>query len=99
MSNKNIVGLFRCALPDDSAEPEYKRGIEILWDTARQARPGRLVLVRDQHEQVHVRQYRQGKAPGHWVAAAINLAYSTLDCAEDGLSIVAVFKGLLEPDD
>jgi len=99
VSDKNLTGLFRCAMPDDSALPKYPKGVEVLWDTGRQAKPGRLVLVRDKHDQVHVREYRQDKAPGQWLAVPLNAAYASLDCVEDGLSIVAVFKGVLEPDD
>jgi transcriptional regulator with XRE-family HTH domain len=90
---------FRTRLEDDSAAPDYPRGHEVLWEPLRAPRPGRLVLVKDKHGQLHVRQYRQGREPGRWTAAAINPAYASLDSADDGLAIIAVLKGLLEPDD
>lgn len=90
---------FRTRLEDDSAAPDYPRGTEILWHTTREPRPGRVVLVRDKHQAVHVRRYRQGREPGRWTAAAINGDFASLDSVDDGLAILAVFKGQMEPDD
>ena len=90
---------FRTTLVDDAMAPEYARGIEVLWSTTRTPKIGRLVLVRDQHGRLHVRQYREGREPGTWLAAALHLAYLTLHSRDDGLTVLAVLKGVLEPDD
>lgn len=91
--------VFRAVLPDDALAPDYPAGTEIVWTTRRRALPGRLVLVQDRHGQLHARQCHQGRAPGQWIAAPISPAFVTFDSHEDGLRLVAVYKGRLEPDD
>lgn len=95
---KETPDTFRAALVDDALAPQYPRGTEIVWTTRRRAAPGRLVLVRDAHGQLHARQFRQSTLPGRWIAAALNPAFATLEDS-DSLHIVAVYKGVLEPDD
>jgi Peptidase S24-like len=90
---------FRTRLEDDAMAPDYPRGVEVLWQTTREPRPGRLVLVVDKHRRAHVRRYVQGKEPGSWTATAINQAYASLQSLEDGLQVVAVLKGVLEAED
>lgn len=97
--NNKTPELFRVALPDDSMAPDLPRGSEVVWTTRRRLMPGRVVLVVDRHSQLHVRRCHQGRAPGHWLAVASNPAYRTLDSEADGLTPVAIYKGLLEPDD
>lgn len=94
-----VPEVFRAVLADDALAPEYPAGTEIVWTTKRRAAPGRLILVQDRHGQVHARQCHQGRAPGQWIAAPINPAYLTFDSQEEALTLVAVYKGRLEPDD
>lgn len=94
-----IPAVFRSTLPDDALSPDFPAGTEIVWTTRRKAAPGRLILVKDRHGQVHARQCHQGREPGQWLAAPINAAYITFDSNEDGVELLAVYKGRLEPDD
>lgn len=97
MNAKSVPDIFRTVLPDDALAPDFPRGVEVVWTTRRRAIPGRIVLVTDSHGALHARQCRQGREPGRWLAAAINPSYLSFDSAE--LRLVAVFKGVLEPDD
>ena len=97
--NSTVPEIFRAVLADDALAPEFPRGTEIVWSTRRVIAPGRLALVRDRHGQLHARQCHQGRAPGQWLAAAINPAYVNFDSVQDAIVVVAVFKGRLEPDD
>ena len=97
--NSAAPEVFRAILPDNALAPDYPMGTEIVWTTRRRVLPDRLVLVRDRHGQLHARQCHQGRAPGHWIAAAINPSYVNFDFFEDELTLVAVYKGRLEPDD
>jgi transcriptional regulator with XRE-family HTH domain len=99
MAGEEPGPLFSTLLEDDAMSPLYPRGVEILWSVAREPRPGRPILVRDQHGQLHVREYRQGRSPGHWIAAALHSAYAWLDSNDDALEIVAVWKGTIDPGD
>ena len=82
--------LFSTTMPDDSCGAAWPRGLEVVWSTTRTAQPGSVVLVRDKHNQLHARHYRQGRAPGHWIAAAENPAFATFDSITDRLTVVAV---------
>jgi hypothetical protein len=97
--NQNPPELFRFALPDDAMAPEFVAGTEIVWTTRRRIAPGRLLLLADTHQQLHVRRCQQGDAPGAWVATASNPAYRAFRSGEAGLHVLAVYKGRLEPDD
>lgn len=90
MSGENYPETFRAAVWDDAVSPEYPRGLELVWSTTKQPQVGSLVIVRTRHGQVHVREYRQGKAPGHWLAAATDAAFASFDSTEDGLQVQAV---------
>ncbi len=83
-------------MPDDAAAPDFPKSMEVVWSTSKAPQFGSLVMVRDKHGQLHAREYRQGKHPGHWLAASLNRAYASFDSDEDGLQIVAVaaFKAL-----
>lgn len=94
-----IPEVFRTILPDDALAPDHPAGTEIVWTTRRRPAPGRLLLVQDRHGQIHARQCHQGRAPGQWIAAPISPAYVAFDSHEEGLQLLAVFKGRLEPDD
>jgi len=91
--------LFAFAAPDDAMAPEAPAGTEIVWTTRRRIAPGRLVLLRDEHQQLHVRRCQQGEGPGAWVGAVTNSAYRSMRSDEPGLRVLAVYKGRLEPDD
>lgn len=93
-----VPEVFRTVLPDDALAPlDLPQGTEVLWTTKRRAIPGRVVLVKDQHGQVHARECRQGREPGRWIAAPANPAYVAFDSNE--ITVLAVFKARLEPDD
>lgn len=95
----NVPDTFRAVLPDNALAPNYPAGSEIVWTLKRRAAPGRVVLIRDAHGALHARVCRQGKAPGQWLAAPYHADFATFDSATDRIELVAVFKGLLEPDD
>lgn len=81
---------FLAAVPDGAVSPEFPAGLELQWSTARDPKVGGLVIVRTKHGQVAVRQYRQGKEPGRWIAAATADAFASFDSIEDGLQVLAV---------
>jgi hypothetical protein len=91
--------LFRFTAPDDAMAPEVSAGTEIVWTTRRRVAPGRLVLLADSHQQLHVRRCLQGDGPAAWTFAPQNPAYRAFRSDEAGVQLIAVFKGRLEPDD
>lgn len=97
--HRTVPDIFRTILADDALAPDHPAGTEIVWTTRRRPAPGRLVLVKDRHGQVHARQCHQGRAPGQWIAAPISPAYVAFDSLEEGIELLAVYKGRLEPDD
>lgn len=99
VARQEVPTIFRTALPDDALAPDHPAGTELVWSTRRHPAPGRVILVKDRHQQLHARMCHQGREPGHWLAAPINPAYVTFDSATDGVAVVATFKGRLEPDD
>jgi transcriptional regulator with XRE-family HTH domain len=90
MLGDKLPATFRCKVPDDANAPEHPKGLELVWSTTKAPQIGSLVIVRDAHGQTHVRQYRQGKTPGQWVAAASSAAFATFDSQADGLTVLAV---------
>lgn len=96
---RHVPEVFRTRLDDDALAPEHPAGTEIVWTTRRRPAPGRLLLLKDRHGQVHARLCHQGRAPGQWIAAPINPAYVAFDSQEEGIELLAVYKGRLEPDD
>jgi len=90
---------FITLMPDDQAAPRCPAGAQCVWSTLKPARPGRIVLAKDRHGQLHAREYKQGKAPGQWIASAVNPAYVSLESEEDGLEVVATLAGVIEGDD
>lgn len=100
IKTKPLPDTFRTVLPDDAMAPKYPQGTEIVWTSRRRVAPGRLLLLSDAHGQLHARLCTQGHAPGHWLAVPSNAAFVTLDNqSTPGLAVVAVYKGVLEPDD
>lgn len=97
--NGQAVGEFRFALVDDAMAPDWPRGMHLIFDTVRRARPGRVVLVKTADGQLHVRTYAQGRTPGHWTAEPSQRAYTRFDSQADGLEIVAVMRGSYDPSD
>lgn len=83
--------IFRMSLPDDAIEPGFTRGTEIMWSTVKPPAPGSVIVIRDVHQQCHVRIFHRGKAPGQWQAVATNPAYPSFDSENDTpLTIIAV---------
>ena len=90
MSREEPNELFHCAIPDDSAAPDFPRGLEMIWSKSKAPSIGSLVIVKDKLEGMHIRTYVQGRTPGRWIAAPVNKHYASFDSDEDGLSVVAV---------
>lgn len=99
MSGAEVGEFFQTEIEDDAMAPDFSRGTRILWSSSRQAKPGRLVLVRDLHGAIHVRECRQGSMPGVWLAAPRNAAFATLDSAAHELQIIGVKLGVIDPED
>lgn len=94
-----VPDVFRTVLADDALAPDMPRGTEVVWTTKRRPQPGRVMLLRDAHGQIHARMCHQGHAPGHWRALATSRVYVDFDSDEPGLTLLAIYKGRLEPDD
>lgn len=99
MDGDHVGEYFQTEIEDESMAPDFAPGTRILWSSSRQARPGRIALVRDAHGMIHVREYRQGIAPGAWLAAPRNVAFATLDSATQDLEILGVKWGVIDADD
>lgn len=91
--------LFVLALRDDALAPQFPRGLAVVWSAGRKPAPGRLVLVRDKHGRDHARVIYVASTPGQWRAVALNPAFPSFDPTDDGLTILAVHRGTLEPED
>ena len=91
--------LFVLVLRDDALGSKFPRGTAVVWSKSRRPAPGRLVLVRDKHGRDHARMYQEHPEPGAWTAAALNPAFASFDPREDGLTVLAVHRGVLEPED
>lgn len=94
-----VPDVFRFVLADDALAPDLPKGTEVVWTTRRRPEPGRLILLRDTHGQVHARRCHQGRAPGHWSARATNPVYVDFESDAPGITLLAIYKGQLEPDD
>ena len=79
---------FRYALEDDALAPELPKGTDLVWSTTKKPSVGSVVLVVDEHDQLHARRYAQGRSPSEWTARAPNPNYASLSA--DGLRIAAV---------
>lgn len=101
VSNREaLAGMFLMKLPDDALAPKSRAGLEVIWSTTKQAKPGAPIIVRDRTGATYVRKMHEGSKPGTFVAAPSNPAYRTLDSELDGLTVVAVWHGRIgEYDD
>lgn len=94
-----VPDLFRAITSDDAMAPDFPIGTELVWTTRRRVQPGRLMLVRDAHGRVHTRRCHQAAEPGQWIAVPSNEAFASFSSQDPAVSVLAVFKGRLEPDD
>lgn len=74
---------------DDAMGPDIRRGELMLMDPDLQPRQGDTVLVRDRCGDMHLRLY-QRTVDDDFNAVARNDWFSNLECARDGLTVVAV---------
>lgn len=98
MSTK-VPDVFRAVVFDDAMAPDYPAGTELVWTTRRRVQPGRLLLIRDAHQHVHIRLCHQAVGPSAWSGVPSNPAFATLHSTDEGIHVLAVLKGRLEPDD
>lgn len=91
--------LFILSVGTDALLPRWPANTDIVWSRSRLPQPGKPVLVRDQHGRHHARVYRQGREPGQWEAAALDINFASFQSGQDGLTVVAVYKGELDPDE
>lgn len=89
--------LFVYVAPDSALEPQVERGAEVVWCRSRSPRYGKPVLV-EVGQELHIRIYEQGRSPGQWIARAINPGYASFDSSSDSVSIVACWRGVLDPE-
>lgn len=87
---------FTATVPDGAMAARVRAGTECIFRTDTEPRFGDGVLAKDKHGELHFRLYAQGDRPGHWRAKADdNRAYRDLDSEDDGLTVVAVFHGVI----
>jgi hypothetical protein len=79
MQLTNLPPQFVFAVPDGALGAMYPKGTRFLWSTAREPMAERILLVRDQYGEAHVRQYHRGAQPGQWSAAALSPSYPSFD--------------------
>jgi transcriptional regulator with XRE-family HTH domain len=91
MAGVELGELFETEMPDDANAPEHPKGTVFVWSTQKQPQIGALVLLRVRGA-LYARKYRQGREPGHWIAAASNGDYASFDSADATLELVAVAK-------
>lgn len=89
LMSEELPQVFKVAIPDESLEPEARRGMHVELTRGLEPKPGDGVLVRDRDGRHYLRIYRQ-RRPGEWSAHAIHADYEPLDAAIYGLSVVAV---------
>lgn len=90
----DVGKLYSFALDDDALAPDHPRGREFVFDADKQPVPGAVVLVLDEHQQLHAREFRQGQRPGEWLAAAVNRAYSSFESSSVKLLATAAYLKL-----
>ena len=87
---------FTTTVPDGAMASRVRAGTECVFRSDTEPRFGDGVLVKDKHGELHFRLYAQGDRPGHWRAKADDTrAYRDLDSENDGLTVVAVFHGVI----
>ena len=85
---------FVYALEDDAMGSHGRAGTEVIFVSGYQPKPGAGVLIKDKFGSLHVRRMAQGNRPGHWIGKAPNPQYRDMDSDEDGLELLAVWRGL-----
>lgn len=88
---------FVVALPDDSMAPRAPAGTQIIFRAISEGERvpfGCWVIVRSKSGGAFVRLYRENPSE-KWEAHAFNDGYRTMLPSIDGLSVVAVMKGVL----
>lgn len=95
MSMGELPARFVFALEDDAMGDFGRAGTQVVFESAREARPGAGVLVRDRDGQLSVRRKAQGRSQAHWLAVAPNGVYRSLDSEADGLELLAVWRGVV----
>lgn len=95
MTGETLPERFTLKAPDDAMAPKARTGREIVWSTQKQAMPGAGILVRDRGGQYHMRRMFQGATPGRYEARPIADGYRAFDSETDGLTLIAVWDGLM----
>jgi transcriptional regulator with XRE-family HTH domain len=85
---------FVYALEDDAMGAHGRAGTEVIFVRGYPPKPGAGVLIKDKFGALHVRRMAQGNRPGHWIGKAPNPQYRDMDSDEDGLELLAVWRGL-----
>ena len=91
----NVPALFKAAMPDDALAPDHPRGLVFVWSLTKRPGPNSILLLRDKHDQPHVREYHRGIEPGQWTGAVKNPAYPAFD--QESATIVAVAEYRASP--
>lgn len=95
---KRTAREYRFALMDDAMAPDHPKGAQIIFSGARTPKPGRLVLIKTGHGELHARMYSQGKVPGEWRATPTQVGYAEFSSADPGVELMAAYCGVYEPE-
>lgn len=98
MSLEEVPARFTFALEDDAMGDFGRAGTEVLFQAVKgdaEAKLGAGILVKDRRGDLHVRRKVQGRSASHYLAAAPNGVYRSLDSEADGLQILAVWRGVV----
>lgn len=95
ISADEVPAQFVYALEDDAMGKFGKAGARVLFHRANSAPVGAGVLVQDGSGALYVRRKAQGRQDSHWLAMAPNELYRSLDSERDGLTLVAVWRGVI----
>lgn len=94
----DLPARFTFVLDDDAMGEHGRAGTEVLFHASGAAKLGAGVLVRDKSGALHVRRKAQGRSDSHWLgvpAKSMLDTYRTLDSEQDGLKILAVWRGVV----
>lgn len=94
LMTQSLPARFVYTLEDDAMGPHGRAGTEVIFVRDYKAKPGAGVLITDKHGELHVRRMVQGQKPGAWIAKAPNPLYRDMGSEEDGLTVIAVWRGL-----
>lgn len=89
MGQARLPAWFRLRIPDDAISDVMPQGKTGVFCVSGRPEDGSVVLVRDPHGALHVRQYVRRKA-GTWLAVATDERYPTYSSLDDGVFIAAV---------